>query len=865
LDEFGRYREDQPDTNGVSDGKITDADPVITFTSNKDTGETLASRSRARGQFTEANPFDTNIKPEDLNTVWSVHKELAKLTDLKTNRPYSTVVGAGEKKGRYIFTSVAGTDGILQQSNTIPFTDTSFANNVNAVYLGLASANNNTPADIVNYIRGVESPDSRSRTADFNGDGNTTPWLLGDVISSSPILDAGVSPLQRYDSIYRDSTFTDFLVRYKDARQMVYFGANDGMIRGVNAGFYDKSSGSYVTSSNNEVAHPLGAEMWAYVPNSVLPHLQWLKKKDYKHNYYVDGVPQLHTVNIFKDMNDNDTYPNGWGKILVIGTGFGGGQFSLDTNGDGQIDTDEGTRPSFVVLDVTNPEKPPRLLAEISHPDMGFTTSRPTLAFVRKPKDDRNYKDPDRNEWYLVMGSGPTGTTSATRSEAVKQGVSDQTAKVFAFDLIDKKWVNFSASSSKANYLELTEHNDAFTGALTSVDWDASPGNGYSTDAMYLGTVAGSVNKPTGEIYRLVPGANSAFAATSVRQLFTRNQTSLNEPVQGVPKVVSRQGEQWVFFGTGRFMGDRDLLSRSPMGFYGVREFPVVGNQRYLRSTSRLGQLVNVTNMATKYEPNKPGGDLINRRGRNITKADTRFSRHINVDQYQDNEALPFEALELLISKRRGWHRRFEVSSQRQVGRVDSINDGVFFTVYTPGFDPCKPSGQTDLVGVSYRAGISPAYSILGGVESRGGVTAAANDSFLSSGLVKDVTLLGNITFNEATVINSVDNIPINGAGSNGVILNPRNQGSTPGANTPPNGGGNSSDPSGLPSPGAGGGSSPNSGSGSGSGGSQTGIECGKGFPIASSGNGGALGSVAVRNCRRLGGRLLWREVPLPW
>ena len=34
--------------------------------------------------------------------------------------------------------------------------------------------------------------------------------------------------------------------------------------------------------------HPLGAELWAYVPKNLLPHLQWLGRPDYSHVYFMD-------------------------------------------------------------------------------------------------------------------------------------------------------------------------------------------------------------------------------------------------------------------------------------------------------------------------------------------------------------------------------------------------------------------------------------------------------------------------------------------------------------------------------------------------------------------------------------------------
>ena len=47
------------------------------------------------------------------------------------------------------------------------------------------------------------------------------------------------------------------------------------------------------------VEHPLGSELWAYVPYNLLPHLQWLGKADYPHVYYMDGPVKSYDVNIF--------------------------------------------------------------------------------------------------------------------------------------------------------------------------------------------------------------------------------------------------------------------------------------------------------------------------------------------------------------------------------------------------------------------------------------------------------------------------------------------------------------------------------------------------------------------------------------
>jgi len=72
----------------------------------------------------------------------------------------------------------------------------------------------------------------------------------------------------------------------------------------------------------------------------------------------------------------------------------------------------------------------------VTHPDMGYTTSRPTLIKNRQPNAaSGSFSNPAVNNWYLVFGSGPHGSTSTTRKNALNFGISDQTGKVFVYDL----------------------------------------------------------------------------------------------------------------------------------------------------------------------------------------------------------------------------------------------------------------------------------------------------------------------------------------------------------------------------------------------------------------------------------------------
>lgn len=148
-------------------------------------------------------------------------------------------------------------------------------------------------AQILDYIRGDRSKESvspylfRNRTSVF-----------GDIINSNVVYtgvdDYGYSALDGY---------SDFLTAKSSHQNAVYVGANDGMLHGFNA--------------------DTGAELFAYVPSSLIGSLYQLTANNYSanHRYFVDGTP------IVGDIKDGDN----WKTILIGSTGAGGESiFGLD-------------------------------------------------------------------------------------------------------------------------------------------------------------------------------------------------------------------------------------------------------------------------------------------------------------------------------------------------------------------------------------------------------------------------------------------------------------------------------------------------------------------------------------------------------
>lgn len=502
-------------------------------------------------------------------------------------------------------------------------------------------------AAVIEWIRGKEQAEE---TADDNGNGRLDKalrsraypigdynvWRLGDVIHSTPTVVG--KPAEAYHFIYRDPTYSRFAARWATRRQVVYFGANDGMVHAINSGFYHEGSKSFCRelnadyditdddSTNDSIClnngPELGAELWAYVPYNLTPHLKCLTEPEYEHKYYVDQRPRIFDVQIFSEegvcstdlANDNCVHPGGWGTIMVGSMRFGGtSTFAADVNAT-PADTREFTS-AFFILDITDPENPPQLLAEMTMTDddacidaqsctnMGYTTSSPTMVVMRD--------DDGTTDWYLVMGSGP----------ATLKGENDQQGKIAILPL---EWISPATVAANRKPFRIPDARPGNSGSqggvfvvprvtgedtqysfisdLTTVDFDVEqPGNielgaFYKSDAVYFGTVDGEgfqgIEGSTewnggGRLFRLVTkvednGTELVSTPSQWAGEWSDDDEFPNEPlrmlVDAKAPITSAQSvgwdgrNYWVYGGTGRFYDKWDKPDQKQQRFFGIRE-----------------------------------------------------------------------------------------------------------------------------------------------------------------------------------------------------------------------------------------------------------------------------------------------------
>ena len=550
-----------------------------------------------------------------------------------------------------------------------------------------------TPAaasDLVKWTRGQDKgmTQFRPRLLDYTGgsneknvNGDPAIMRFGDIVDSSPV-PIGV-PAESYDLLALDSSFATFRKQYSKRRQVVYVGSNDGMIHAFNAGFFDQKTLQFNLksgTSGTEVQHPLGSELWAYVPKNLLPHLQWPARKDYSHVYGADLTVRVFSAKIFPVTGDAD-HPGGWGTVLVGGMRFGGGTDStgivIDTDGDPTTTTDRVlTKSAYVVMDVTNPEVPPKLMAEISPPNLQHSTSAPQFVGIQSP----NSNSP--NKWFLVFGSGPTELSDASYKSGVAP--SQKFAQLFTYDLADLS--NPTTHGLVKTFTLPTP--DVFIGDPTVSDYDGNE----KAEAIYFGTIGNPSDSASnqGGLFRVSLGEKSDPNLWTLGQLLS----NVNRPFVAAPSITTDSNfNRWVVAGTGRFLASSDKSTANTQTLFGfIDPNKDIGSASTAAEPTVLardgGTLVDVTNyrVFTNGSVSKTGTSTID---------DT------------------FKGITTNITSNFGWKRDFAhvgsppAPSERGVNHA-TLFDGILLTTgFTPSTQLCTTGGTSELLGLFFKTGTS--------------------------------------------------------------------------------------------------------------------------------------------------------------
>ncbi|MDO8547517.1 MAG: hypothetical protein Q7R68_09180, partial [Nitrospirales bacterium] len=681
-------------------------------------------------------------------------------------------------------------------------------------------------SNLINFVRGNNVTGLRDRT--FNviaADGVTQVqkvWKLGDIINSTPIVVG--PPKERYDVIYGDATYASFFQRYKDRRQVAYVGANDGMLHAFNAGFFTaddaviSGSGSAdtvqvrfsttpkvkgtttactklpcdaaVTQYDFRATGPaLGAELWGYIPQDLLSQLRWMTGTSYDHVYYVDLKPKITDVRIFTADAD---HPGGWGTILIGGFRMGGSCSNCGSKGTPRVvsaDFGGGTvsrafLSAYFVLDITNPEKEPKLLWEFKDKDLGLTSSTPAVLRVSPSTDSfgnpQSKTDSTGEKWYAVFGSGPThhdgfsgqigrvyavdlanGPLSATTSKNATSGSSgdgtacsttlpciavNNTSTVRAFttgsagsfmgDIVsldsnlDFRVDTLYAGYTRCNGTATSSACSAATPQWTGAMWRLTTNSG-NTDPNTWGIVAGTAPCSASSLSLRCPtkllSALKTSVCTAASALYTGGGTACNVgPVTSAPALTSDDASNlWVLFGTGRFYSSADKSNVEIQHYYGVKDSFIKSGAP--AQTTERDNLFNSSDTVLCADC-AAGGNV------STTGSTTSFTTSFDTgSSSMINQVLNVD----------GWFTVFNDCStgscaltpgERNLNPGTLVGGTLFFTSFTPVNDICTASGTGQLYAVFYQTG-GPYKDSAVGTTTAGGKTLVKKRVSLGEGL----------------------------------------------------------------------------------------------------------------------------------
>ncbi len=634
-------------------------------------GKTKAKRysTNSTGDL-DTKTYINTVLLEDIKNLWEIGSKLFLRTDART--VYTTTDGS-------TFTS-------FSPSNSATLADYLQASNA-------ADASN-----IIDYVLGddqkAEGLNYRNRTVTI--DATTAVWKLGDIVNSSPRMQAS-TPLQSYYKSlpdgYADTTYQAYIDSsvYKN-RGMSYIGANDGMLHAFKHGMLEQSWTGQESDEKARLTNPatpageLGSEVWAFIPKSALPYLKYLADPDYCHLYYVDGSSIIFDASIHNvEGTDPDDYANdtktkeSWRTILIGGMGLGGASKitgSTCTTGEAgtcvktpRTDPADATKglgySSYFAIDIYTPETP-ALLWEFSHPNLGFSTSGP--AIVRIGDASKNGK------WFAVFASGPTGPIETTEHQFLAK--SDQNLKIFILDL---------KTGDLLRTID-TGITEAFGGSLYNATIDTDKGNimsggRYSDDAIYLGyTQKDSTTWTKGGVIRIFT-QESANPADWVWSHVIQN---IGPVTSAVTKLQDRNKKNlWLYFGSGRYFYRQQSGVDDPNGqrvIYGVKE-------PCYNTVMPLGPANDINHSCTS----------------SVTTG--------LEDQSEDtpDPTLPTGAT--------GWYINLGAASgndgaERVITDPYAVTSGaVFYTTYTPSTDVCEEGGSTAIWAVKYDTGAAISLS----------------------------------------------------------------------------------------------------------------------------------------------------------
>ncbi len=468
--------------------------------------------------------FSADITAENINEIFN-NNPVWSASDLLTRRVLNSGIDSRQILTMSDFSALEGSsgrDGIAFNSNS--FQQGLFNEEQNADLRGVIS-NDNNPLDVINYIRGEESPEFRTRVSGQFG-------LLGDIVNSSPIQvgapnlnypDFSENALVPFGDSTLNGSYSNFVQSHENRAPVLYVGANDGMMHAFSG--------------------ETGEELFAYIPSMVFDGtseqegLFYLTRKNYRHKFYVDGA--MVASDVFINPN-GDNFAREWRTILVGALRTGGkGLFALDVTNPESIN--ENTAQQSVLWEFDGAD------GLSGDSDMGHIFGNPQIAMM------------NNGQFAVITGNGYNSESGL--------------AKLFIIFIeagADGRW-------QSGDWIELNTNNDGDNGlsAPTLVDLNGD----QIVDRIYAGDLKGNlwafdVSANNSSLWRSAFGregnATPLYTAVNNGEQFQQITTAPLIAFNSETPVIGNEPNLLVLFGTGQLIESDDFADTTEQAFYAV-------------------------------------------------------------------------------------------------------------------------------------------------------------------------------------------------------------------------------------------------------------------------------------------------------
>jgi type IV pilus assembly protein PilY1 len=511
------------------------------------------------------------------------------------------------------------------------------------------------PADadaVIKYLRGDRSGEASSY--------RSRSHVLGDIINAEPVI-VQAPALDYIDPCYSTALTGTCASSFKAAKasrtSMLFQAANDGMLHAFNA------------SS--------GAENWAYVPKLIWPALgSRTKRTGFTHQYYIDATPVAGDVD-FKNTNGGSSLHTNpaWRTLLVGGFGKGArGYYALNVTD--PVATSEIDAATKVLWEFPN-----STTSTTDTDNMGYSYARPLLAKTTA------------EGWVVIVPSGYNNNTGTGTGRGYLYVLNPRNGAVIK--VID---TGVGDTTTPAGLAKISAY-------VENADLDNTVKYVYGGDLL-------------GNVWRFdLTGTRNSWDVEKLAALVDSSGNA--QPVTTEPELatvtISNIDYQFVYVGTGRYLGETDVSTTSTQTMYGLIDdlssspLITIGSGR----TDLQEQTMSTTADATK---------------RNVTN---------NAAVYSGNNA------------KKGWFLDFSLSSGERVVTDPQLALGALtFTTNIPSATECIPGGSSWFYAIDYATGgiVTNSTVTYSGMSLGNALASRPTLVKLPSGAVKAIVRLSDTT-----------------------------------------------------------------------------------------------------------------------